>query len=891
MPNRRAGLFLKDHLAKLIDKPTWLPRIIGTEELIEQLSDAQLIDNTTQLFELYEVYRNLEIEPEGFDEFSKWGQILLHDFNEIDRYLVPTAQLFKHINEARAIEVWNVDGQELTELQRKYLQFWEQLGQIYHAYNRHLTSKRMAYQGMAYRIVAESLKADPEQFVREKIEADQLLFVGFNALNKAEEVLIDELLKQQKGEVLFDADAYFFNEEQESGMFLRKFKRKWGEAAFRYAGEQLRTETKHIEVLGIPQQVGQAKYLTHLLKDTGPEAATETAIVLANENLLVPVLQSIPDNLETVNVTMGYSLRNTALNNFFQIYLNTLVNAERFGHKQQLTYHHKDLVKLFQLPFSKVVFGEEVCAAVLKQIIQHNWVFINKEKLSWINERLMLPLEEHFNVRDILRLGLKYIETAKKVYLTDQERKNTLELEYLFQFSRLFKQLSALVERYPFIDTAKGFYNLFYQLMSSYSIELYGEPLRGVQVLGMLETRNIDFKSVILLSTNEGVLPAGKTYNSFIPFDIKKAYGLPTHVEKDAIYAYHFYRLIQNAENIRILYNTETNEFGSGEQSRFVTQIEHELEDYNPNIAIRKKLLTYPTKETRPVDYSMAKTAVIVEQLKERFKEGFSPSALTTYLTCPLDFYYKYVIGVGDPDEVEESIQMNTFGDFVHKSLELLYQNRLNQVLTSDDLKTMLAEAPEVVIRVFSEKYTNRELRSGKNLLSLNVAQNYVKTFLNNELTLIESGHELVVIALEKELHGSLQLGNREHKLFGKADRIDRLDGKLRIIDYKTGLVEPTELRMTHLEQVRNQVKAFQVMMYAYLYRQMHGMDEGLSAGIVSFRKLSEGFMPVVLNKQAFDDELLNQFELVLQEVLTEITDVNLPFVHQEDARYCQFCE
>ncbi len=896
LPNKRASLFLKDHISKLIDKPIWLPQIIGTEELIEQLSEAQIIDNTTQLFELYEVYQKTEKEPENFDDFTKWGQILLHDFNEIDRYLVATDKLFKHVNEARAIEVWNVDGQELTDLQKKYLQFWEQLGTIYQNYTQHLKDKKLAYQGLAYRIVAEELKANPTQFITEKIKADKLLFIGFNALNKAEEVLIDELKKQHKCEVLFDADDYYFQLEQESGMFLRKFKEKWGQASFELAGNQLKEDTKKIEVLGVPQNVGQAKYLTELLNKIDETEHTQTAIVLANENLLVPVLQSIPDSIQNVNVTMGYSLRNTSLNNFFQIYLTTLVNAERFGHKKQLTYHHKDLAKLFQLPFSKVVFGAEVCAEIVQHIIKHNWVFINKEKLNWINEKLLLAFDAHFGVHQILKNGLGFIEIAKQKYI-DDEAKNTLELEYLFQFSKLFKQLSTLIDKYPFIETVKGFYNLFYQLLSSYSIELYGEPLRGVQVLGMLETRNIDFKNVILLSANEGVLPAGKTFNSFIPFDIKKTYNLPTHVEKDAIYAYHFYRLIQNAQNIKVLYNTETNEFGSGEQSRFVTQIENELTQYNKNINISKKLVTYPSPENKSVEVAIAKTPQIIEKIKERFQDGFSPSVLTTYLTCPLDFYYKYVIGVGDPDEVEETIQMNTFGDFVHKSLELLYQNRLNVVLTEQDLKAMFKEAPEIVANVFAENYNQRELKTGKNLLTLNVAQNYVNTFLTNELEQIKSGQEIVVKALEQELRATTTVGDWQLQLKGKVDRIDTLNQQIRIMDYKTGNVKPSDVRVKELELLteKNKSKAFQVLMYAYLYSQSTP-TVNLNAGIVSFRKLSEGFMPfgIELSRYKYDNQItterLSDFEKVLQQVIAEIIDANKPFRHNPEAEYCQFC-
>ncbi len=577
LPNKRAGLFLKQHLSKLIDNPIWLPEIIGTEELIEQLSEVVIIENVTQLFELYEVYKKSTPEPESFDEFSKWGQVLLHDFNEIDRYLTPVSNLFHHINEVRALEVWNLGKRELTEFQSKYLKFWKQLGKLYQSYTKHLADKHLAYQGMAYRIVAEQLKENPEQFIENKINWDKLIFIGFNALNKAEEVLITELKKQQKCEVLFDADEYFMDDEiQESGLFLRELKKKTAFQPFNWISNKFKTEKKQINIYGIPQNIGQAKYITNIIKGLNNEKNyTNTAVVLADENLLVPVLQSIPQSVKNINVTMGYPLRNTPINNFFEIYFNLLVNAERFGKTEALTYHYKDMVKFFQLPYSQLIFTKENCETIKKEIINNNWVFINKDKLTWINEQIAIPFKENYSIKDILNQCLVYIEQGKNRKI---EKENPgMELEYLFQFARLFNQIKTLIREYPFLESIKEFYSLYNQILSSYSIDLYGEPLKGLQVLGMLETRNIDFENIILISANEGTLPAGKTFNSFIPYNIKKAYQLPTHTEKDAIYAYHFYRLIQNASNINILYNTETNEFGSGEQSRFVTQIEHEM--------------------------------------------------------------------------------------------------------------------------------------------------------------------------------------------------------------------------------------------------------------------------------------------------------------------------
>jgi hypothetical protein len=899
LPNKRAGLFLKQHLSKLIDKPIWLPNIIGTEELIEELSEVKIIDNVTQLFELYKVYKDSTTEPETFDEFSKWGQILLHDFNEIDRYLVTTSNLFKHINEVRAIEVWNIGEREITEFQSNYLKFWNQLGSLYDLFTKHLIKNHLAYQGLAYRRVAESLAKNPQKFIKDKIEWDKLIFIGFNALNKAEEVLITELKKQQKCAILFDADEYFMDDDiQESGLFLRELKKKSAFQPFNWITNKFKTEEKQINIFGVPQNIGQAKYLINIINGISDEENyTDTAVILADENLLIPVLQSIPQSVSNINVTMGYPLKNTPLNNFFEIYFNTLVNAERFGNKDALTYHHKDLIKLFQLPFSQLIFTKEVCENIKTEIIKKNWVFINKDKLIWINSKLKsnIQFKESYTIKEMLSQCLEYIGEGKSRYSNETSNsKLTIELEYLFQFSQLFNQINTLTNNYDFLKSSKEFYSIYCQILSSYNIELYGEPLKGLQVLGMLETRNIDFKNIILISTNEGVLPAGKTFNSFIPFDIKMGYNLPTHIEKDAIYAYHFYRLLQHASNINILYNTETNEFGNGEQSRFVTQIEHELSLFQ-NITINKQLLTYPTIHKKLMELKIEKTPEIIDRIKKRFVNGISPSALIAYITCPLDFYYKYVLGVREVEEVEETIDHSTFGTYVHKSLEVLYQDFVGKNITEQDLHLLLKKIPTTVTNVFSKDFKDKELQSGKNLLTLNVAQNYITTYINNEIKYIKNlSQPLFINALEKELKSELTINGVDIKLKGFVDRIDSCGNQLRIIDYKTGIVKPADLKIKHIDELLDskKSKAFQLLVYALMYSKKYSIDNTeLSSGIISFRSLSRGFMPFVNEKNlVIENSILTDFELLINNLVEEIFSVKNSFSHKHDANYCEFC-
>lgn len=932
LPNKRAGLFLKQELSKLIDKPIWLPPILGAEDLIEKLSNTEIIDNLTQLFELYEVYQKIEpvtsqqssvhssqftvhssqstqnpkletpnSKPETFEEFSKWGQILLHDFNEIDRYLIPTDAFFKTINDVRAIEVWNLGEHELSAIQLNYLAFWKQMGTLYEGFQQHLTNQNKSYQGKAFRMVAEKLVLNPQAYIEQNIKWNKIIFVRFNALTLAEETIITELKKHNKAEVLWDANEYYLNDEmQESGMFLRAFKQKPIFSPFNWVTDKFKTEQKNIHVIGIPQSIGQAKYLSTIFKDVNSENNfKDTAVVLAEESLLVPVLESIPLEISSINVTMGYPIRNAPLSNFFEIYFNLLLNANRFGKNKQLTYHYKDLTKLLQLPFSQIVFGEDKCNEVLQHIVTHNWVFINNEKLAFINAILPFQLYSTYSAKETLVNCLLFIEKGKTFYteLVVKNAESKLELEYLFHFSKLFNQIKLLSTNYQVIEGIKTFVTIYRQLLSNLTIELYGEPLQGLQVMGMLETRNIDFKNVILLSTNEGVLPAGKTFNSFIPFDIKKAFNLPTHIEKDAVYAYHFYRLVQNAEKIYILYNTETNEFGSGEKSRFVTQLENELTEYR-NITIHHKIITYPTITKIATPQKIEKTEKVIAKIKEFFERGVSPSALNTYLNCPLDFYYKYILRIVEVDDVEENIESNTFGTVIHNVLEKLYKPfEVNQlILTESDVKKMAELAPSLTEKEFLENgFSKNELYSGKNFITFNIALGYIDSFLTNEINFLNKGNpQLLIKYLEKPLKHQLNFSSTSVLLKGKADRIDGYGNIIRILDYKTGRVEESDLKISDVENVldKNKSKAFQVLFYAYLYtKEQDVLAAELNSGIIALKKKNEVYLPFLMNKLGeITPEVLVKFEQILLQILQEIVNSEIPFEHKKDAKYCLYC-
>lgn len=904
LPNKRAGLFLKNEFSQLISHPIWLPEIIGTQDFVEKVADIEIADNLQQLFELYQTYCNVEPTPESFEDFSKWGQIILHDFNEIDRYLINVDTFFKEINDIRAIEVWNVGQTQPTELQTQYLVFWQQLSKLYQQFNKDLETKKLAYQGRAFRKVATQLQANPEAFIQQHLSKwKKIVFIGFNALTVAEESIITSLIKQQRAEILWDADEYYLSDEmQESGYFLRQHFKKSVFTSPKWIHKKFTSTPKNISIIGIPQQVGQAKYLPELLNNLKTHNGYKnTAIVLADENLLIPVMQSIPNEIKNVNITMGYPLRNSGVTIFFETLFSLYMNGEKFGKKDQLTFHYKDFLNLFRLPFTNIIFGKESGKKITSKIIKNNWVFISSDKLGLINDSLPIAFNNRTTPIELIGFCKKIIQIGKNYYIANKSvsRTFTLELEYLFHFSKLFNQLELLMSKYQSVTTFKGFFSLFRQLLSTFSIELYGEPLQGLQIMGMLETRNIDFENVIILGANEGILPQGKSFNSFIPYDLKKAYRLPTHYEKDAVYAYHFYRLIQNAKNVFITYNTETNEFGSGEKSRFITQIEHELHEQG-NISITNKIINYTTKGALSDEKNIVKTESILNSLKALFAAKISPSAINTYINCPLDFYYKYVLKIGEEDEVEDIIEHTTFGNIVHKVLEELYKEHLNKELFPHHIKEMLKKSDDLVLHQFIQQYNPNEIQQGKNLLIFNVAKTYVRNFLEQELSFLEELKQpITILGLEEKLNYQTKIAvNGEDipiNFAGIIDRIDRVNNQIRIIDYKTGLVEPKDLKFNHFKEIEENAltKVAQVLFYALLLQQNHQeyTNTPLLAGIFSFRKISEGLICLNQDKnKTVTAEMINQFEELLKKIAIEIIDQKIDFKHQSAAEYCNFC-
>ena len=878
LPSKRAGVFLKEEIKKKSTGVLIFPKIISIEDLISELSSIVLLDSTSLLFIFYKVYcENTPDEVrDDFETFTKWAPIALQDFNEIDRHLVDATYLFSYLQDIDQLEKWSLEKGKETPIIRNYLEFFKRLEIYYFALRNYLLENQFGYQGLMYSEAVENLQNYIESTNTE------LILIGFNALNKAEEVIFQELLEHKIATIYWDADWYYFDNNQASS-FLKKYKSTWKyyqNHDFNWIQKNF-NERKNISIIGAPKNNTQIKYIGELLSKMGDNNFQNTALVLADESLLPLALSSLPKEVGSINITMGYDLKNIPVAQLFHAILKLHVNARIM--KSDYKFYFKDVIHVLGHPtIKKIVDSEKIISVILR----NNYIFL--EEATFIK-----LLEVEHNLSSILYLFTSWhdkpnIAIDYCISLIDAiaiKTNTILESEFLSKLKSIFQQIKGLNVEYYYIKTIKTLLDFYQQLLHNEKLSFKGEPLSGLQLMGMLETRVLDFETVILTSVNEGVLPAGKSDNSFIPFDIKKEVGLPTYQEKDAIFAYHFYRLLQRAKNIYLLYNTESDQYGSGEQSRFITQLEIKNTKTITKYLVSPKLVS-SKKKIREI----IKTPVVLNKLYELAKKGLSPTSLTNYIYNPVAFYNQKILEIREADDIEETIASNTLGTIIHKTLEALYLPFKDTFMQVSDIEGMQKEIDSEVKKWFHIEYKNGDITSGKNLLIYNVAKQFVLNFLEQELDLLKQGRQLKILQLEYDLEVLIDIDGLNHpiKLRGQADRIDELDGVIRIIDYKTGKVEQKDVTIKDWQLIttdyKKYSKSFQVLLYAFIYARMNNLnfDEHLiESGIISFKNLKRGFMKV--NKRAVQKEDMNSFVNELKQLIVEIFNPDIPFIEKED--------
>jgi hypothetical protein len=893
LPSKRAGLFLKHQLALVTEQTIFAPEIISIEEFVEDLSGLKTTNNTELLFEFYNSYLALtkKENQDTFESFSKWAQILLQDFNEIDRYLIPQENIFNYLSDIQELTHWSVEANQ-TDFVKKYLQFWNKLHDYYKHFTGQLLDKHIGYQGLIYRKAAEHCNT-----YIDSNQEKQHVFLGFNALNTAEENIIQKLLEPKIAKIYWDIDKVFINNpKHDAALFTRQHKNNWkffNKNPFEWVTENYAKE-KNINIYGVPKNIGQAKYIGTLLKNIQEQTRSlqSTAVVLGDENLLIPVLNSIPPSVQELNITMGFPLKSIPLASLFE-------NLFRIHKNSNNTFYFKDVVNILSHQFIRPLFHKDntdYAAKIIETIDSNNLVYLTVDRIKQITNVSqdiidLLFLNWNTSIDLALKNCSKVISTIK-IYLDKQKDENLLSLEYLYRFNELFNALSLLNSKYNHITDISTLFGVYKELLSSETLDFQGEPLQGLQIMGMLESRVLDFETVIISSVNEGILPSGKSNNSFIPFDVKIENKLPTYKEKDAVYTYHFYRLLQRAKNVYILYNTEADILTAGEKSRFITQLE--LENVHN---IHHEVIAPYVPVILPEPRTVNKTEESQNRLREIAKKGFSPSSLTNYVRNPIDFYYQKVLKIKEHNEVEETVAANTLGTVVHNTLEDFYKPLINQNLTVDIIKALKKQINAKVTFHFKNEFKEGDITKGKNLIIYEIAKRYVSNFLDLEIKDLEAGNTIKIIAIESNNNVLIDIPelNFPVMLTGKVDRVDEYNGITRIVDYKTGRVDVNKVEIVNWQDLTTDYtkysKSFQVLTYAYMMFLSNQITLPVEAGIVSFKNLKDGFLKFskkdklgrgAIKETLITQETLDNFYTELKTLILEICNPNIPFTEKE---------
>jgi hypothetical protein len=887
LPNKRAKVFLIEELKKEIQSTVFAPEIISVEDFIQNLSGIRSIDSIELLFEFYTVY--LSITPkekqDPFESFANWAKTVLQDFNEIDRYLLEPDKVLKYLENIKEIEHWSVDVDQRTTLIENYLAFWKWLPVYYHTLSKHLLQKGVGYQGLIYREAVDKLGLFSSN------NSKTYIFGGFNALNHAEEKIVQHLLSLDVAKIYWDIDEVFLNDPQhDAGLFVRRFKATWPyykTHPFEWIASDF-AQQKNIQVIGTSKSIGQAKIIGDLIQQQSNNhlngGLKNVAVVLGDENLLLPVLYALPNSVEALNITMGYSSKNNPAQILISKLFKTHTNALHRDAKNYVFYY-KDVLDVLTHPLIEPYADS---SRLVQTINKNNFTFITHKKLVELQPHPNALFDLLFkkwdtNVLDILS-SISELLLQIKLNLDKKNEEEKVANAFVFSIYKVINKLITYFSNNIQVDSIDALYAIYKQIIEVAEVSFEGEPLNGLQIMGVLESRVLDFETVIISSVNEGKFPAGKSSNSFIPYDVKRELGLPTFKEKDAIYTYHFYHLLQRAKQVYLIYNTQSDSFDAGEKSRFITQLEVEKQE-NHHLTFSHYNPIIPTIAYEKM--TVAKSEFVMNRLHEIATAGFSPSSLTAYIRNPMQFYFQRILKVKEIDEVEEDIAVNTLGTIIHATLEELYKPFLHKFLTVEDVNSCFSKIDREVTQQFKEVYKEGEIKKGRNLLAFEVAKRNVTNFLKLEVEALQNNESIKIIALEKTFERLLEHSGLPFPILikGNVDRIEIRNGKIRIIDYKTGKVEKKNVVLSTWDGLTNDIKndkIIQVLAYAYMFEnEAQGLP--IEAGILSFKNLKEGFLPFSfkVGKEVvatIDQTILNDYVEQIVLLLKEIYTASLPF-------------
>jgi len=914
-PNRRAALYFRKHLAEVITKPVFTPGLITIEDFIASFSTHKIPDKLELIYRLHQVHKaETDFASESFDQFYFYGDLLLRDFDEIDKYLVNAEHLFRDLRNQKELDVsfdyltdeqkkilldfWKDFDQDISGNKRKFLELWNQLFHLYSVYRQQLLQEGLSYEGMVHRHVAENINT----VTTTHHNPNQLCFVGFNALTKAEEKIISHFV-EHGARMIWDGDEYYVNNNaQEAGEFFREYQRhSVFKKTFTTEFPSNFRKPKSIKVFGAAQPIGQAKLMGQILQeqlDKGLEPE-DTLIVLPDEKLLMPVLYGLPKQVEKLNVTMGYSLGNTSFFNLMEMLVELQIS------KRKEFFHHRQVLSLLAHPY--VIAADPALANNRRREIQkNNWVKIPQTYLA-----STLPLYQLI-FGDMTGGLLVYLQSVLKE-IGALESILDLDREFAFQFIKLLNRVQDIVgleiadpsNGKELIKSLKSFLRLLRQLARAERIPFSGEPLRGLQIMGVLETRNLDYKNVFVLSLNEGAFPSFGGKGSYIPFNIRKAYAMPTIEQQDAMYGYLFYRMLQRAENVFLFYNTETDQLGQGEKSRYLQQL-----IFESGLNLETQVLHNKIKPQVVKPIVIQKTIEVQQAIMKlnegnTYFKGISPSALASYLDCRLRFYFRYVARIREPNEVEDELGARELGNFLHKVMEKFYKNlaqhKGNKRVEEGDLVNTDKVIDKLLDEAFVATYNldpgKKVEYEGQSVIIRQLVRNFAKRILQKDKAQVP----FIMEAVEQGgllHHMKINSAPGYAVLGGKIDRVDRKDDILRIVDYKTGsdkLVFESVSSLFDRQNKKRQKAVFQTLLYAFLYQTNFPMETNtkIVAGIMNRELLFGGAtFGLDMNGQQVKDVLpfMEEFKLHLGELLEEVFNPETVFDQTPDIKMCEFC-
>ena len=909
LPSERATKYLAQALFTCYGKPIFSPEIITIDRWVKKHS-LPIIDKTRLLLYLFEMYLETDEGKDAtFEEFQTWGTIVLSDFDDIDRYMLDHEQVFKNLKAIKELESWQIDEENFSASQVKFMEFWDRLPKYYGELHKKLQAKNTITAGLAYRKLAENTNV-----VLSGNEKQHYIFAGFNALSKSELRIIKNLLVQKKASFLVDADIYYYeNKIHEAGAFIRKNLDFLEIGKPEIIGDHLSDKNLVLNVVECAQHTGQVKVAATELSKLSPAELDSTLVLLADETLISSMVKNIPVSVGKANITLGLPLSQTPIKTWVELIFDIQENKSRF--KSNAIYY-KDLQRIINHVFTLGAINREekrILVALEQETIRKNKVFQNCEKLDLgtQTQRIIQLITQDWD--QDWKKAMEVIRSLNKILLellpvTNEFERNIIQVfdESLLEFEQILK------EGIPKI-ALRSFKLLFFQHWGGKSIAYHGNPIQGLQVMGLLETRLLDFEHLIIVGLNEGKLPNTNVLNSVIPMDLRYGLGLPSLREKQGLFAHHFYRLLHKCKTFTATHTTAVEQISSNEASRYLLQLQLELANYTKKVELKKHFYSVPFPELQVLPATIvAKQEEIIIRLDTFFDRSISASGLNKYITCPLDFYYRYIVEFGEEKAVEEDLESSTFGSLIHKTLELLFQpfaqrdrngNPVSPApknLEIKDVDKMLTSYKGILHQEFLNYFNGDEqlFLKGKNLLSYEMAMKITKNTLLAEKRFLEKETELVFIEqVEAEMTSAVEIQIKDEKRIinfkGYIDRIDKIGSKYRVIDYKTGKVTDKDVEFKVSEDgikasFASSKHSLQLALYSIFFKEKYKVLPDIAA-IYSLVNLTKPFELKFKNKNGLED-FPELFKELVEEVIYEIYDLDVPFEHSSNSKYCNFC-